>query len=299
MGELVLVERKGYPALLGRGKNHHARPSQSVGRQVEEVAVFGRIRRFGEADVPSVEVRLGARFTRGHLFERDEEFRAGTHERESRVDVVEEFELRRNASRIDDLVPNVKPGRAGRGQVRNVKRKLARKEGGFVDGSRDGHSAGFGIVHRAHLAGGHVGDPSVERISENAGRGEFRGSVAVQAAAGDPFVESLEPAQTARMEDRNVARVDRSVYRRIPFQFDIAARAAPDSHPFRKENGERKETVINFQNFDSVGKPSGQAPFGEPDGDFIPGFPKCFFELKRLGPAVLRAGHVKKRNRHV
>jgi len=63
-------------------------------------------------------------------------------------------------------------------------------------------------------------EPPVKRPSECAVFIKFRGTVGLQPATGDEFIEAAEPTETIRLIERDISRIDGAGDRRIPAYAD-------------------------------------------------------------------------------
>ena len=131
------------------------------------------------------------------------------------------------------------------------------------------------VESKLDFAGRSVGDSAVERIFENAPLVEFRTAVALQAAADNPLVKTVQKAQTTRIGQRNELRMDRSVDGRLPADFDraglppLAEPTFPNPHSPSRQHHEAEAPVIDFDAIDSLLQAAPQSRL--PDVEIVAG----------------------------
>jgi hypothetical protein len=131
---------------------------------------------------------------------------------------------------------------------------------GLVDDPRQSNLLPFVVEGQHDLAGWSIGDPAVERILENSASVEFRCPVALQTAADNQLIKTIQKTQAARVGQRHELRMDRSLDGRLPADVDrarlptLAQPPFPNAHPPRRQHYEAESTVVDFDAIDSFSK---------------------------------------------
>ena len=137
-----------------------------------------------------------------------------------------------------------------------------------LDGDLVGHL--LGDVDR-HERRRDVGDLAVQGIRRVAlgpvgipGLHLVGGAVVLQAAAGQQFVEAVEPAEPPRRAEVDVRRIHRPVLDGgIPAQPEPAIRPVPEPHPARRHDRHPEGAVVDLDQVHAIPPPAAQGPLGD------------------------------------
>ena len=170
--------------------------------------------------------------------------------------MVEQLEIAGRRRQVRHRVADENPRPAHHGLDRGFQPKLATEEPGFLDRAANCDPARVLVDRHLDLVGGKVGDLPMQAVTKSAVGMEFRGTVALQAAADQQLVKAVEPAQPVRLAQADVRGMDRPANGRFPAEARLAQACPPYTHPAGRQHGEVEIAVADLDDVNPPGKPA-------------------------------------------
>ena len=184
--------------------------------------------------------------------------------------MVNQLQLRGRSLQIGDGVLDGQPVGAGSGADDRPQAETRKKEGGFVHFSHHRNPAAPRIGTDLHVVSRQVGNLAVEGevdrdavpivVDDDIFAG---GSIGVQAATHDAFVETLQPAQPAPVPFIHPLGMHRAFDRRLPTHRNPAAGGFPQPHSPSRQDREGEFGIGDLHQIDSASQASLQLRLGD------------------------------------
>ena len=267
-----------HAAVAGRVHQHRRRVAVAVGLGVNLVNLLGEA--LGRRGVNRLLTdRLGGvGVERNNLLRGRKQLRSFPKQRPAEVRVVNNLELLVVRAVVREHVADAKRSRARYRADLRPDFEVRPVEGNLVYAAPDADAVRCFPVHRHdYLRRRDVTDLAVQRQVHHRLVADIVDELVLarvprerQAAAHQPFVETVEPAQAAPVVQVDVAWVDDLLHRRVPAQTHVAHRDIEHAHTAGRDHAKLQPTVVDLDQIDAlllaavqsalVDRPAGVAP---------------------------------------
>ena len=172
----------------------------------------------------------------------------------SHIDVIQHLHGGWLGQLVGDIIEQLHIGAAGEEANSAAQFQSLHKQPRLENFADHVHPTGRFIEFDRQRVGCEIGDSTMQRMNQASLVVMFGRAVAVQAAADDQFVKSLEPTDSAGIKKGNPGGVDGTGHGRIPAKADAGRGHLPDRHAAGRQDDHLHRSGIDLDHFDLIGR---------------------------------------------